>query len=131
MVACGRVEPVSARAGVGEEAEQGPFAELGGQGAGGDVEQWGETWGRPAARGRGGEGGWGWSSGGGWVGGVGGGFGRVVDAAGAWVQRRGGDGELVRPVDLRFLVGAGEGNRTLMTRLEDRWCDFWRSQRRR
>jgi len=35
MVACGRVEPVSARAGVGEEAEQGPFAELGGQGAGG------------------------------------------------------------------------------------------------
>src|SRR5262252_9506387 len=26
--------------------------------------------------------------------------------------------DLVRPVDLRFLVGAGEGNRTLMTSLE-------------
>ena len=34
------------------------------------------------------------------------------------VPRRGSDSDLVRPVDLRFLVGAGEGNRTLMTSLE-------------
>ena len=34
-------------------------------------------------------------------------------------------------VDLRFLVGAGEGNRTLMTSLEGRGCGSWRSQRRR
>ena len=130
MVACGRVEPVSARAGVGEEAEQGPFAELGGQGAGVDVEHSGEFWRRPVARGVAGDDGGDLLAAGGWPGwpGV---FGRVVDAAGAWVQRRGDDGDLVRPVDLRFLVGAGEGNRTLMTSLEDRWCDFWHSQRRR
>ena len=41
--------------------------------------------------------------------------------------------ELIRPAlpsgcwccDLRFLVGAGEGNRTLMTSLEGRWCRDW------
>ena len=32
--------------------------------------------------------------------------------------RRGLHSDLVRPVDLRFWVGAGEGNRTLMTSLE-------------
>jgi hypothetical protein len=32
--------------------------------------------------------------------------------------RRGPHSDLVRPVDQRFLVGAGEGNRTLMTSLE-------------
>jgi hypothetical protein len=32
--------------------------------------------------------------------------------------RGGFDSDLVRPVDLGFLVGAGEGNRTLMTSLE-------------
>ena len=95
-----------------------------------DVEHSGEFWWRPVARGVAGDDGGDLLAAGGWPGwpGV---FGRVVDAAGAWVQRRGDDGDLVRPVDLRFLVGAGEGNRTLMTSLEDRWCDFWHSQRRR
>ena len=32
--------------------------------------------------------------------------------------RRGLDSDLAKPVDLAFLVGAGEGNRTLMTSLE-------------
>src|SRR5262249_59323836 len=46
-----RVEPVGAQAGAGEEAEQGPFAELGGEGAGVDAEHGREFSWRPVARG--------------------------------------------------------------------------------
>jgi hypothetical protein len=35
----------------------------------------------------------------------------------------------VVPLTWGFRVGAGEGNRTLMT-LEDRWCRFWSGQGR-